>query len=69
MRVANGARESKMTRYPGNMMLYAHRNRSNHLNHILGCKINAMGKIIDYIKEERNSGATQNSITFLSNID
>lgn len=56
-----------MTHYPGNTMLYvAHRNRPNHLNHILGCKINAMGKIIAYIKEERNNGATQNSMIFLS---
>lgn len=55
-----------MTHCPGDTMLYvAHRNRPNHLNHILGSKSNAMDS---YIKEEGKTGATPNSITFLSNI-
>ena len=58
-----------MTHYLGDTVLYvAHRNRPNRLNHVVVCKSNAMDKIIAYIKEERNNGAIENSMSFLSNI-
>lgn len=45
-----------MPHYPGDTRLCAaHRNGLGYLNRILGCKSHVMGKIIAYIKEERNS--------------